>query len=304
MGGRGGGGRWREGGREGLKDGNVVVDLGAVPLGDALCDPHDVPALLLLQLDVGVEDAEVELVEEGQLVQLHLRHNTGTSARGDEVHKEHQESQTHNFYSSRHVSICLHPLFCTATPPHQIQCPFHDTHTVQASIELRELNLSAQRQLRHSSVNQQQSTSYSTTFLSFIGQISLTSLLYLTLWTILIQISSWATRVFVKEEQPFENAKSGTSNWRRTAWRLPHLASSMLAKVTRTQLKGQSSSFGHLVTSYNFWWYRNGMRRHDWQMSQEQCYVSMLTVTKLTKPDSHQVQCLPWPPSSFSVLAR
>lgn len=43
-----------------------------MPLGDALGDPHDVPALLLLQLDVGVENAEVELVEEGQLVQLHL----------------------------------------------------------------------------------------------------------------------------------------------------------------------------------------------------------------------------------------
>lgn len=59
-------------GDEGLEDWNVVVDLGAVPLGDALGDPHDVPALLLLQLDVGVENAEVELVEEGQLVQLHL----------------------------------------------------------------------------------------------------------------------------------------------------------------------------------------------------------------------------------------
>ena len=56
-----------------LEDGNVVVDFGTVPLGDALGDPDDVPTLLLLQLHVGVEDAEVELVEEGQLVQLHLR---------------------------------------------------------------------------------------------------------------------------------------------------------------------------------------------------------------------------------------
>lgn len=55
---------------------NVVVDFGAVPLGNALCDPDDVPALLLLQLDVGVKDAEVELVEEGQLVQLHLEIET------------------------------------------------------------------------------------------------------------------------------------------------------------------------------------------------------------------------------------
>lgn len=62
----------------GSEDGDVVVDLGAVPLGDALGDPHDVPAFLLLQLDVGVEDAEVELVEEGQLVQLHLQGATHT----------------------------------------------------------------------------------------------------------------------------------------------------------------------------------------------------------------------------------
>lgn len=55
-----------------LEDGNVVVDLGPVPLGDALCNPHNVAALLLLQLHKGVEDSKVELVEEGQLVQLYL----------------------------------------------------------------------------------------------------------------------------------------------------------------------------------------------------------------------------------------
>lgn len=44
-----------------------------MPLGNALGDPDDVPALLLLQLDVGVENTEVELVEEGQLIQLHLQ---------------------------------------------------------------------------------------------------------------------------------------------------------------------------------------------------------------------------------------
>ncbi len=65
-------GRWEGGSGGGSKDRNVVVDLGAVPLGDALSDPDDVPALLLLQLDVGVENTEVELIEEGQLVQLHL----------------------------------------------------------------------------------------------------------------------------------------------------------------------------------------------------------------------------------------
>lgn len=58
--------------RAGLEDGNVVVDLGPVPLGDALCNPHNVAALLLLQLHEGIEDSKVELVEESQLVQLHL----------------------------------------------------------------------------------------------------------------------------------------------------------------------------------------------------------------------------------------
>ncbi len=64
-----------KGGWEGVgsKDRNVVVDLGTVPLSNALCNPDDVPALLLLQLDVGVKNTEVELVEEGELVQLHLR---------------------------------------------------------------------------------------------------------------------------------------------------------------------------------------------------------------------------------------
>lgn len=75
----GGGGGRGEG--RGSEDGDVVVDLGAVPLGDALGDPHDVPALLLLQLDVGVENAEVELVEEGQLVELDLQGaHTGNTA--------------------------------------------------------------------------------------------------------------------------------------------------------------------------------------------------------------------------------
>lgn len=55
------------------EDGDVVIDFGAVPLGDALGDPDNVPALLLLQLDVGVENAEMELVQESQFIQLHLK---------------------------------------------------------------------------------------------------------------------------------------------------------------------------------------------------------------------------------------
>lgn len=82
------------------ENGDVVVDLGAVPLGDALCDPHDVPALLLLQLDVGVEDAEVELVEEGQLVQLHLEMEAkpvGPNVSCDEPLKVHASCSTSSF---------------------------------------------------------------------------------------------------------------------------------------------------------------------------------------------------------------
>lgn len=56
-----------------LKNRNVVVDLGAMPLSNALSDPHNVPAFLFLQLDVGVENTEMELVEERQFVQLHLQ---------------------------------------------------------------------------------------------------------------------------------------------------------------------------------------------------------------------------------------
>lgn len=43
---------------------NVVVYLGAVALSNAFSNPDDVAALLFLQLDIGVEDAIVELVHE------------------------------------------------------------------------------------------------------------------------------------------------------------------------------------------------------------------------------------------------
>jgi hypothetical protein len=55
-----------------LEDGDVVLDFGPVALGDTLGDPDHIAHLLLLQLDEGVEDAEVELVEVGLDVQLHL----------------------------------------------------------------------------------------------------------------------------------------------------------------------------------------------------------------------------------------
>ena len=55
-----------------LEDGNVAVDLGAVMLRDALCDPDDVATLLLLDLDEGVERSEVELLHERVTHHAHL----------------------------------------------------------------------------------------------------------------------------------------------------------------------------------------------------------------------------------------
>lgn len=60
-------------GGDNSEDGDVVVDLGSVLLGDALADPGDVPALLLLQLQECVEDAKVELLHERVYVQVHLK---------------------------------------------------------------------------------------------------------------------------------------------------------------------------------------------------------------------------------------
>lgn len=55
-----------------LEYGDVVVDFGAMLLGDALGDPDNVAALLLLELEVRIEDTEMELLQEGKHVQLHL----------------------------------------------------------------------------------------------------------------------------------------------------------------------------------------------------------------------------------------
>lgn len=55
-----------------LEYGDVVVDFGAMLLGNALGDPDNVAALLLLELEVRVEDTEVELLQEGEHIQLDL----------------------------------------------------------------------------------------------------------------------------------------------------------------------------------------------------------------------------------------
>lgn len=45
-----------------LKDGDVVVDLGAMALGNALSNPHNVATFLFLKLHKGIKDTKVELV--------------------------------------------------------------------------------------------------------------------------------------------------------------------------------------------------------------------------------------------------
>ena len=56
-----------------LEDGDVVVNLGSVSLGDALGNPHDIPALLLFQLQKRVEDTKVELLHKSVDVQFDLK---------------------------------------------------------------------------------------------------------------------------------------------------------------------------------------------------------------------------------------
>lgn len=55
-----------------LQDGNVIVDLGAMLLSNALRDPDNVAALLLLKAKVRVEDATVELLHERVHVELYF----------------------------------------------------------------------------------------------------------------------------------------------------------------------------------------------------------------------------------------
>lgn len=52
---------------------NIVVNLGSVSLGNALCNPHYVSALLFLQPHIGVEDPKVKLLHEGLHIDLHLQ---------------------------------------------------------------------------------------------------------------------------------------------------------------------------------------------------------------------------------------
>lgn len=58
-----------------LKNGNVVVDFGSMLLRHAFADPHNVAALLLLQFQIRIEHAEVELLQECVHVQSNLKLN-------------------------------------------------------------------------------------------------------------------------------------------------------------------------------------------------------------------------------------
>lgn len=54
------------------EDGNVVIDLRFVLLSNAFGDPHNVTALLFLELKVGVEDPKVELLHECVDIEAHF----------------------------------------------------------------------------------------------------------------------------------------------------------------------------------------------------------------------------------------
>lgn len=56
-----------------LKYGYVVINFGPVFLGDALRNPNDIAALLLLQFQVGVENAEMKLLQKRHHIQFHLK---------------------------------------------------------------------------------------------------------------------------------------------------------------------------------------------------------------------------------------
>lgn len=47
-----------------LQDWDIIVDLGAMFLSDAFSDPNNVSAFLFLQLQIGIENSEMELLHE------------------------------------------------------------------------------------------------------------------------------------------------------------------------------------------------------------------------------------------------
>lgn len=55
-----------------LKDWNVVVDLGTMLLSHAFRNPDHIPAFLLLQLQIGIENAIVKLLHKSVDIQFDL----------------------------------------------------------------------------------------------------------------------------------------------------------------------------------------------------------------------------------------
>lgn len=72
-----------------LQNWNVIVDLGAMLLRNALGDPDNVAAFLFLELQIGVEDAEVELLHKCVDVQFDLKMDLVTM-----MHRKSQITQT------------------------------------------------------------------------------------------------------------------------------------------------------------------------------------------------------------------
>lgn len=56
-----------------LEDGDVVIDLCSVFLSYTLGDPDDIAALLLLEFQVRIENAKVELLHKSVHVQFDLK---------------------------------------------------------------------------------------------------------------------------------------------------------------------------------------------------------------------------------------
>lgn len=77
-----------------------------MPLCDALRDPQDVPALLLFQFHVGVEDSKVELVQESESVKFHLEDQESNVCLSDYPAAHDQESDLYNELQSRSIKTC------------------------------------------------------------------------------------------------------------------------------------------------------------------------------------------------------
>ena len=56
-----------------IKNRDVIVNLGAMALGNAFSNPHHISDFLLLQFHIRIKHTKVTLLHEGELVQMHLK---------------------------------------------------------------------------------------------------------------------------------------------------------------------------------------------------------------------------------------